>query len=98
MRDAAARVVRTICVLFGDPLHNIRPRISKTLIKALTDSTKPVTTHYGALRLATCCVQQRACCSRLCMLCTATMRVLMPKALLWERNIELLPMHAHSAS
>ena len=48
MRDAAARVISTVCAKFGDPLHNIRPRISKTLLKALLDRAKPVTTHYGA--------------------------------------------------
>jgi TAF6 C-terminal HEAT repeat domain len=51
VRDAAARVVSTVCARFGDPLHNIRPRISKTLLKALLDRAKPVTTHYGALSL-----------------------------------------------
>jgi transcription initiation factor TFIID subunit 6 len=48
VRDAAARVISTVCAKFGDPLHNIRPRISKTLLKALLDRAKPVTTHYGA--------------------------------------------------
>lgn len=48
LRDAAARLVRTICLRFADPLHNIQPRISKTLVKALLDRSKPVTTHYGA--------------------------------------------------
>jgi TAF6 C-terminal HEAT repeat domain len=49
VRDAAARIVSTVCTNFGDPLHNIRPRISKTLLKALLDCKKPVTTHYGVL-------------------------------------------------
>ena len=44
-------MISTVCAKFGDPLHNIRPRISKTLLKALLDRAKPVTTHYGALKL-----------------------------------------------
>jgi len=49
VRDAAARLVRYICAKFGDPLYNIQPRVSRTLLKALLDRGKPLTTHYGAL-------------------------------------------------
>lgn len=48
VRDAAARLVRHICAKFGDPLYNIQPRVSRTLLKALLDRGKPLTTHYGA--------------------------------------------------
>jgi transcription initiation factor TFIID subunit 6 len=38
-----------ICDKFGDAYPSIRPRITRTLLRALLD-TKPMTTHYGAIR------------------------------------------------
>ncbi len=40
-------MARAICERYGDPLHNIHPRISRTLHRAFTDASKPLTTHYG---------------------------------------------------
>jgi len=36
-----------VCVRFGDPYYNVQPRVSKTLLRALLDPSKPLTTHYG---------------------------------------------------
>lgn len=47
VREEAARVVRLVCSRFSDPFFNIQPRISKTLLKALLDPSKPPATHYG---------------------------------------------------
>jgi transcription initiation factor TFIID subunit 6 len=47
VREAAAGIVRQVCAKFNDPLFNVQPRISKTLVKALLDPTKPLPTHYG---------------------------------------------------
>eukprot|EP00983_Pelagomonas_calceolata_P134414 1162060-Pelagomonas_calceolata.AAC.7 len=47
VRDKAASLVRTVCVRFGDPYYNVQPRVSKTLLRALLDPSKPLTTHYG---------------------------------------------------
>lgn len=49
VRDCAAGVAHSLCVKYGDPLHNLQPRIIKTLVKAFRDSSKPMTTHYGAV-------------------------------------------------
>lgn len=40
-------MVRLVCSRFSDPFFNIQPRISKTLLKALLDPSKPPATHYG---------------------------------------------------
>ena len=48
MRDQAARLVAQLCARFSDAYYNMQPRISRTLLKALLDKSKPLTTHYGA--------------------------------------------------
>ena len=50
MRDQAARLVAQLCARFSDAYYNMQPRISRTLLKALLDKSKPLTTHYGAPR------------------------------------------------
>ena len=49
LRDDAAYTMAFICGKFGDAYPSIRPRITRTLLRALLD-TKPMTTHYGAIR------------------------------------------------
>lgn len=49
MRDQAARLVSQLCSRFSDAYYNMQPRISRTLVKALLDKSKPLTTHYGAV-------------------------------------------------
>ncbi|KAG1668853.1 hypothetical protein FOA52_004948 [Chlamydomonas sp. UWO 241] len=49
VREQAAAVVKAVCARFSDPFYNVQPRISKTLLKALLDPTKPLATHYGAV-------------------------------------------------
>mmetsp|Transcript_40187 Transcript_40187/g.89167 ORF Transcript_40187/g.89167 Transcript_40187/m.89167 type:complete len:753 (+) Transcript_40187:85-2343(+) len=50
VRDAAARLVQLVCTRYGQPYYNVQPRISKTLLKAFLDATKPLATHYGAIQ------------------------------------------------
>ncbi|GAX80021.1 hypothetical protein CEUSTIGMA_g7460.t1 [Chlamydomonas eustigma] len=49
VRDAAAVIIKQVCVRFSDPFFNVQPRISKTLLKSFLDSNKPLATHYGAV-------------------------------------------------
>lgn len=49
IRNAAADVVGKVCARFNDSFYNVRPRISKTLVKAFLDTAKPLPTHYGAV-------------------------------------------------
>lgn len=49
VRDCAASVVHGLCSKYRDPLHNLQPRIIRTLLKAFRDASKPLTTHYGAV-------------------------------------------------
>eukprot|EP01135_Chromosphaera_perkinsii_P004407 Nk52_evm10s280 gene=Nk52_evmTU10s280 len=50
LRDYSARVVGTICARFGKSYAGLQSRISKTLLRAFLDPSKPLTTHYGAIR------------------------------------------------
>jgi transcription initiation factor TFIID subunit 6 len=50
VRDEAAALVGFICATFRDPYYNITPRVSRTLLKAFLDPSKPLTTHYGDTR------------------------------------------------
>ncbi|KAL6753598.1 hypothetical protein V8C86DRAFT_3139841 [Haematococcus lacustris] len=50
VRDTAAQLVAQVCARFSDPYFNIQPRISKTLLRALLEPSKPLATHYGAIR------------------------------------------------
>lgn len=49
LRDAAAQLVADICERFaGYP--NLQPRVTKTLLQALLDPAKPLTSHYGCIQ------------------------------------------------
>ena len=48
LRAAAANVVASICATYGAKYPDLPQRISKQLVKAFTDTSKPLTTHYGA--------------------------------------------------
>jgi hypothetical protein len=49
VRDAAARVVARVCARFGSAYPGLQPRVTQTLLGALRDRSKPLTTHYGAI-------------------------------------------------
>eukprot|EP01133_Synstelium_polycarpum_P016865 gene16865-20050_t len=49
LRDYVAELVSTICKKFGDTYPLLQGRITKTLVKCLHDTTKPLTSHYGAI-------------------------------------------------
>ncbi|KAK5578899.1 hypothetical protein RB653_008574 [Dictyostelium firmibasis] len=49
LRDFAARLVSFVCRKFGDAYSSLQGRITKTLVQTLHDTTKPLTTHYGAI-------------------------------------------------
>ncbi|EAL63207.1 TATA-binding protein-associated-factor [Dictyostelium discoideum AX4] len=49
LRDFAARLVSFVCRKFGDVYSSLQGRITKTLVQTLHDTTKPLTTHYGAI-------------------------------------------------
>ncbi|KAL6057925.1 histone H4-like TAF Taf6, SAGA complex subunit [Balamuthia mandrillaris] len=49
LRDYAANLISLVCQRFGDAYKNLQPRVSKTLLDAFMDLTKPLTTHYGAI-------------------------------------------------
>lgn len=49
LRDLSASLLGLICQRFGDVYHTLKPRITRTLLKAFLDNKKPFTTHYGAI-------------------------------------------------
>ncbi|KAG8470775.1 hypothetical protein KFE25_009196 [Diacronema lutheri] len=49
VRDAASRVVARICARYGAAYPALQPRVTQTLLGALRDRTRPLTTHYGAI-------------------------------------------------
>ena len=49
LRNTAANIIATICQRFGSSYMNLKPRISKTLLHAFLDASKPLTTHYGGI-------------------------------------------------
>mmetsp|Transcript_18100 Transcript_18100/g.20150 ORF Transcript_18100/g.20150 Transcript_18100/m.20150 type:complete len:447 (+) Transcript_18100:53-1393(+) len=50
LRDYAAKLSAFICQRWGKVYNDLQPRITKTLILALLEPKKPLTTHYGAMR------------------------------------------------
>eukprot|EP00128_Syssomonas_multiformis_P004019 Colp12_sorted_trinity150504_noHs@4008 len=50
LRDLSSSIVATICARYGKDYTNLQSRVTKTLIRALLDPKKPLTTHYGAIR------------------------------------------------
>ncbi|KAA8500055.1 Transcription initiation factor TFIID subunit 6 [Porphyridium purpureum] len=49
LRDCAADILLNICTKFGVTYTNIQSHITKTLSSALQDSSKPLTSQYGAV-------------------------------------------------
>ncbi|CCG82609.1 Transcription initiation factor TFIID subunit 6 [Taphrina deformans PYCC 5710] len=49
LRDLSASILGLLCERHGDAYHTLRPRVTKTLLKAYLDNKKPLTTHYGAI-------------------------------------------------
>ncbi|CAG8835118.1 23774_t:CDS:2, partial [Racocetra persica] len=49
IRDSAARVLAKICDRFGMEYNTLQPRVIKTLLSALIDQTKSLSTHYGCI-------------------------------------------------
>ena len=49
LRDRSAAIVALICSKYSGAYTNLKPRISKTLLHAFLDSSKPLCTHYGGI-------------------------------------------------
>lgn len=49
LRDYSAYIIAYICNKFGANYHTLQPRVTKALLHAFLDPTRPRTTHYGAI-------------------------------------------------
>lgn len=49
LRREAAALVALICRRFSGSYYSLQPRISRTLLKAVLDPSRPISTHYGAV-------------------------------------------------
>lgn len=49
LRDLAASILGLLCDKFGSAYQTLRPRVTKTLLKAYLDNKKALATHYGAI-------------------------------------------------
>ncbi|CAN3359906.1 transcription initiation factor TFIID subunit 6 [Diutina catenulata] len=49
VRKIASALLSHIMSVYGSSYSTLRPRVTRTLLRALLDSTKPVGTHYGTL-------------------------------------------------
>ncbi|KAI7879468.1 transcription initiation factor TFIID subunit 6 [Lichtheimia hyalospora FSU 10163] len=49
VRRRAASLIANICRHYGKAYHTLQPRIAKTLVRALLDPSRPLTTQYGAI-------------------------------------------------
>ncbi len=49
LRNYAADTIAYICNKFGANYHTLQPRVTKSLLHAFLDPTRPRTTHYGAI-------------------------------------------------
>lgn len=49
LRDYTAKLIRRICARYSKDYLRLQPRITKTLVSALSDSRRPLTTQYGAI-------------------------------------------------
>ncbi|KAG7665734.1 taf6 [[Candida] subhashii] len=49
VREFAAILLEHIIKVYGSSYSTLRPRVTRTLLRALLDSSKPMGTHYGAL-------------------------------------------------
>ncbi|KAL5804021.1 hypothetical protein ACOSQ3_030821 [Xanthoceras sorbifolium] len=50
LRNFTANLVASICKRFGHVYHNLRPRLTRTLLHAFLDPTKSLSQHYGAIQ------------------------------------------------
>ncbi len=50
LRDFTAALVEKIASAYGNAFVTLIPRLSKTFVGALLDFSKPLTTHYGAIK------------------------------------------------
>lgn len=49
VREFAAILLEHIIKVYGSSYSTLKPRVTRTLLRALLDSSKPTGTHYGAL-------------------------------------------------
>ena len=49
LRDFVSDSISLICKKYGEMYKTLQPRIAKTLVQAITDNSKPLTTQYGAI-------------------------------------------------
>ena len=49
LRERAASIISIICEKYSESYANLKPRISKTLLHAFLDPSKPLSTHYGGI-------------------------------------------------
>ena len=49
LRQYSAEVMAGICARFGGDYPTIQPRITRTLLRAMLDPSKPFSTHFGAI-------------------------------------------------
>ncbi|EGV66184.1 histone H4-like TAF Taf6, SAGA complex subunit [Yamadazyma tenuis] len=49
VREFAAILLKHIIVVYGSSYSTLKARVTRTLLRALLDSSKPIGTHYGAL-------------------------------------------------
>lgn len=49
IRELAADLIEIICRNFAQVYHTLKPRLTRTLLKAFLDNTKPLPTHYGSI-------------------------------------------------
>lgn len=49
VRDAAAEVVAIICHKYSSDYQKLQTRVTRTMVAAFLDASKPLTTHYGAI-------------------------------------------------
>ncbi|CUM48208.1 unnamed protein product [Debaryomyces tyrocola] len=49
VREFAAILLEHIIKVYGSSYSTLKPRVTRTLLRALLDSSKPIGTHYGAL-------------------------------------------------
>ena len=49
MAVQASRMVVSICTRWGRKHKDLQPKITNTLAKAFKDSSRPITTRYGAI-------------------------------------------------
>lgn len=49
VREFAAILLRHLVTVYGSSYSTLRPRVTRTLLRALLDSTKPTGTQFGAL-------------------------------------------------